>query len=63
MDAKYIRCDLVYGFVRLDAVWRVLPDGSLERGCRVRTCDNRPSEREHLASDKTEWGGVRLYFE
>lgn len=56
LDATKV--DVLYGFVRLDTVWRKLPDGSVQRGCHVRRYDNRPSEPEHLASEKIDWGMI-----
>lgn len=57
-----IRIDVLYGHVELHSLRRELPDGSIEFGCRVLTYDNKPSELPHLASDKTTWGGMRLYY-
>lgn len=51
-----ITCDVIYGFVKLDTVWRKLPNGDYQRGCHVRTYDNRPSQPEHLVSEKIDWG-------
>lgn len=57
------RFEVVYGYVRLETVWRPLPDGSIEFGCRRLAYDNRPSEPERLASNVTTWGTMRMYFE
>lgn len=53
-----IRIDILYGFIRMDTIWRQLPDGSMQRGCHVRTYDNPPSQPENLASEKIEWGMI-----
>jgi hypothetical protein len=58
MVDENFRIEAVYGFIRLETVWRTLPDGSVQRGCHVRTYDNRPSQPEHLASEKIDWGMV-----
>lgn len=57
------KIDVIYGFKRLETVWRTLPNGMSEAGCRVRTYDNKPGEPEHLVSDKTEWGGIQIGFQ
>lgn len=62
-DELPIRVDVLYGCVDITSVRRMLPDGSIEFGCRVRTYDNKPSEPLRLASDRTEWGPLRIRFE